>query len=99
MDLSIGVGGRIGLAHMAGRTDIDQVRSLSFYAPWGGPLLLLGAAYRAGSHVRLFLEAEAGIVTQAAQATLDANDSSSARLVLQLNDAWLGGALGAGWAF
>jgi hypothetical protein len=92
-ELEAGLGGRIGLVHFAGRTERLSLHSASFFAPWGGPVVLFGIALRATRYVRLLLELEAGLVTQPAQAR--ANDE----VVAQLNGVWSGASLGLGLAF
>jgi hypothetical protein len=93
LELSGGVGGRFGLVHLAGRTVRSELRSRSFYEPWGGPAVVMGLAIRLDPHLRLFVEIEAGLVTQPAQALLDTS------VVAQLAGAWGSGAAGAAWAF
>ncbi|HEX4355374.1 MAG TPA: hypothetical protein VHZ95_20750, partial [Polyangiales bacterium] len=93
VDLSAGIGGRIGLAHMAGRSERDAITAKSFYAPYGGPLVLASLAYHLTHHLRLVFDLEAGLVTQPARASL--NGAS----VLQLNGAWGTGSLGLAWQF
>lgn len=94
-ELSAGAGGRIGVAHMAGRTGQSGVMSLQIYAPWGGPALLLGVAYRAGPQLRLFVSGEVGWITQTFKGGLRTTDE----IVLELKDAWAGFSVGFGWAF
>ncbi|HEY2733641.1 MAG TPA: hypothetical protein VGI70_06630, partial [Polyangiales bacterium] len=93
VDLSAGIGARVGLAHMAGRSDRDTITAKSFYAPYGGPLVLGSLAYHLTQHLRLVFDLEAGLVTQPARASL--NGSS----VFQLNGAWGAGSLGLAWLF
>jgi hypothetical protein len=92
LELSVGAGARVGLAHMAGSTTSASLEAQSFYAPFGGPVIALGMAYRFGAHPRLFVELEGGAVTQAAQSLVEN------AVVMQLNGVWLAGALGFAWA-
>jgi hypothetical protein len=93
VDLSAGVGLRVGLVHMAGATERMTLTAKEFYAPFGGPLVMAGLAYRLGSHVRIQLDLEAGLLTQPAQASI------AGTVVMQLSGAWAGASLGLGWAF
>jgi hypothetical protein len=93
VDLSAGAGLRVGLVHMAGATDRTTVTSKEFYAPFGGPLVMCGLAYRIGSHARINFDLEAGLVTQPAEARIGPT------VVMELSGAWGGAALGFGWTF
>jgi hypothetical protein len=92
-EFEAGLGGRIGLVHFAGRTDRVLLRSSSFFAPWGGPVIVLGLVMRPTRQLRVLLELEAGLVTQPAQALADGD------VVAQLDGPWGGVSLGLGWAF
>jgi hypothetical protein len=93
VDLSAGAGLRVGLVHMAGKTDHATVTSKEFYAPFGGPLVTCGLAYRIGAHARINFELEAGLVTQPAEARI------AQQVVMELSGAWGGASLGFGWVF
>jgi hypothetical protein len=102
LDLSVGVGGRIGLVQLAGRTNLTELRtdrglqplhSRSFYDPWGGPALVLGVSYHAGPHLRLLAELETGYVIQGVQALLGTSP------LLRIEHVWGGVELGLAWAF
>lgn len=69
LELLFGGGARVGLVHMAGRTNRLDLLAQELYAPWGGPVLQLSAALRQ-SHLRLGLELEGGYVTLPVQAML-----------------------------
>jgi hypothetical protein len=102
LDLSAGVGGRIGLVHLAGDTKLTELRTdrgvqslhaRSFNDPWGGPALVLGVNYHAGPHLRLVAELETGYVIQGVHALL--GDSA----LLRIEQVWGAVALGLAWAF
>jgi hypothetical protein len=93
IDLWTGVGMRIGLAHMAGKTEQTTLTAQAFYALYGGPLVIAGLGYRIGAHVRMNLDLEAGLVTQPAQALI------ARTVVMELDGAWGSVALGVGWVF
>ena len=101
-DLSIGLGGRLGLVQLAGRTGMQGIRSKAPWERWGGSGLVLGAAYRASPQLRLVLELETGLVLQPVNAVLvmQPPDAPRSRLVLlRIEQAWVGGSLGFAWAF
>jgi hypothetical protein len=93
VDLYAGGGGRFGFVQMAGLPSDPRVRGLRFVAPYGGALMLGRLAYHVTSVFRLLAEVEGGIVT------LPAEGRSGPRLVVDLNGAWLSGAVGLGFAF
>jgi hypothetical protein len=100
-DLSVGAGGRFGLAYLAGgRVDDSSLEPVSSYAPWGGPLLALGAAYRAGDHLRIVASLEAGIVALRARAVTQSSSTQGASVipVAQLSGVWGIASLGIGWS-
>lgn len=105
-ELSFGLGGRFGLGYFAGRPGPGVLfeREQS-YAPWGGPVLLLGVGYHATSKLRLRLALELGFVALRARATApDAlvagvNDAQgNVVVVTELSEAWGNVALGFDWA-
>jgi hypothetical protein len=101
-DLSVGAGGRLGLAYLSGMPFSDtSLTPVSSYAPWGGPLLVVGATYRAGNHLRIVASLEGGVVTLRAQATIQdgTQPSASASPVAQLSGVWGIASLGVGWSY
>lgn len=95
LELSIAAGARGGVVYMAGDgrgTSRSDLLADELYAPWGGPLLLLGAAGRIDAF-RVSVELEAGYVTLPAQALIDGT------VVAQLGGFWGSLGLGLGWLF
>jgi hypothetical protein len=101
-DLSVGAGGRLGLAYLAGTPlDDSSLAPMSSYAPWGGPLLMLGGAYRAGEHLRIIANLEAGFVALRARAVTQGSSvaAASATPVAELSGVWGIASLGVGWSY
>ncbi|HET8940306.1 MAG TPA: hypothetical protein VFN67_42990 [Polyangiales bacterium] len=95
LELSVAAGARGGVVYMAGDgrgTFRSDLLADELYAPWGGPLLLLGAAGTIGSF-RVGVELEAGYVTLPAQALIDGT------VVAELGGFWGALGLGLGWLF
>jgi hypothetical protein len=91
-DLSVGAGGRVGVANMVGHTSVQGIHASAFFGRFGGPALVFGVAYHASAQLRLVLEAEAGLVLQPVLAKM------SDTVLLRLDQGWLGGSLGLAWA-
>jgi hypothetical protein len=68
-ELYTGLGARVGLASLQGRSADDALRGYHFSALYGGPLWWNRIAYRAGPHFRVGLEIEAGLTTLPVTAT------------------------------
>lgn len=92
LELLFGAGARLGLVHMAGRTNRLNLVAVELYAPWGGPILQLSAAWDLG-HLRLGLELEAGYVSLPVQALIGDN------VVAELGGAFGSLGLRLGWLF
>jgi hypothetical protein len=94
-DASAGVGARLGFVYLRATTPAQDasLQRASSYAPWGGPALVLGLVYRAGPHVRVVANLEAGFV--AISTVLDAPSGEVARI----RDGWGVASLGFGWSF
>ena len=92
LELSIGVGARLGAVQFAGRTMQRGYRSRAFFLPWGGAALALAGAYHAGRHLRVILEVEAGYVAQPAYAAF------LKQAILRIDKGWFGGSFGLAWA-
>lgn len=95
LELSIAAGARGGVVYMAGDgrgTGRSDLLADELYAPWGGPLLLLGAAGTIGA-LRVSIELEAGYVTLPAQALIEGT------VVAELGGFWGSLGLGLGWLF
>jgi hypothetical protein len=100
LDLSIGGGARMGIAHLVGTSRGDtSLEPNSSFAPWGGPQLLLGIAYRAGPHLRLVANLEAGVLTLRIRAQTPSGSTSTPSKVADLDGVWSIASLGVGWAF
>jgi hypothetical protein len=93
VDLYAGGGGRFGAMHMNGVPSDTAVKGESFYAPYGGPLILGRAAFHVTRTFRLVAEAEAGLVT------LPIVGFAGTRKVIELDGAWASLGLGVGWSF
>jgi hypothetical protein len=95
LELSLAAGARGGVVYMAGNakgTGRIDLLAEEMYAPWGGPLLLLGAAGTIGAF-RVSVELEAGYVTLPAQALIEGT------VVAQVGGVWGALGLGLGWLF
>lgn len=95
LELSIAAGARGGVVYMAGDakgTNRVELLADQLYAPWGGPLLLLGAAATVGA-LRVGVELEAGYVTLPAQALIEGS------VVAELGGVWGSLGLSLGWLF
>lgn len=93
VDLYAGGGGRFGFVHMNGVPGDSRLDGKSFFAPYGGPLMLARLAYRMTGTFMLLAEVEAGLVT------LPVVGLSGRSTVIELNGAWVSAGLGAGWSF
>jgi hypothetical protein len=99
LELSAGLGGRVGLLQMAGRTGQVGIKAWSFYDIWGGPALVLGAAYRADSRLSLVAEFEGGLVLRPVHVLFHDVEQSSQRVLLRIDRGWVSVLLGVGWSF
>lgn len=95
-DLWAALSGLIGFAYLAGAAPQTNITGMlaptPAYAPWAGPVLQLGAAYRMSERLRVFVQLEAGLLALGANVLARTTDGD--RVVAQLRDGWLGGALG-----
>jgi len=92
LELLLGGGGRLGIVHLAGKTNRFGVVALEMYAPWGGPVLQLSAAVRL-PHLRVGLELEAGYVT------LPVETEIKGSVVAQLRGVFGSAGMRLGWLF
>lgn len=92
LELLMGGGARVGLVHMAGKTNLANLVAVELYAPWGGPLLQLSAAVPFAG-LRVGLELEAGYVTLPVEALI------GELVVSQLRGLWGAAGLRLGWLF
>jgi hypothetical protein len=98
-ELSAGAGGRIGMVQAAGRTAQVGIRAWSFYDVWGGPALVLGAAYRANARLSLVAEFEAGVVLRPLRVLMGDVEQNSQRVLMRIERGWGSAWAGFGWSF
>ena len=96
-DATAGIGAKVGFAYLKG-TENERAAPYSpepDYAPWAGPMAILGLAYRPYLRLRIALEIEAGITV--VQPSLNA--VGSADPVASLDTGWGAGSVRVGWWF
>lgn len=71
LELAAGLGFRLGLAELSGKSTTDGVAGRSFLAPWGGPVVDLVARSVLARHFAVALGLEAGRVTLAVDGQLE----------------------------